>query len=475
MSYVYPDNLTPTTVAAMISLLLDEKLSRVTVEGEMTGVYRAPSGHSYFSLKDPECVLNCVMWKRSHPEAIEHLMANGLKVLAWGKLACYGPRSVYQLIVDHLEPRGEGALKRAYELLKKKLEAEGLFREERKRPLPAFPGRVALITARHGAAAGDFLRTALRRFPGAAIALFSVRVQGDEAADEMVRAISAVNLAGGFDVIVLTRGGGSAEDLWAFNEEPLIRAVAGSRVPVLAAVGHSKDLSLAELAADRRAITPTAAAEAVFPDARAASDEAKVLGERLARAVGLDLRSRRDLLAGLDRRALAGLERRIAGERAALSRLGEAMAGGMRLRTGLASAEADRLRTRLLSSASQFFRETRGAFERLADKLAFLTPADRAARLREGVESGRAALSALGARLLSPYRTELERASERLRLLSPLAVLERGYSIATDSEGRIIRRAADVSPGDTFRLLLGEGALAAKVTSREEGGSREEG
>ncbi|MDR1038811.1 MAG: exodeoxyribonuclease VII large subunit [Deltaproteobacteria bacterium] len=469
MAELFPDILTPTTVTERIKRLLDKEFGRAAVAGEIAGLSRPPSGHVYFTLKDSANTLGAVVWKSSRRGGLDSLLENGLEVLAWGKITCYGPRSSYQLICDRLQPRGEGALKRAYELLKKRLEAEGLFREDRKRPLPEFPRRVALLTARQGAALEDFARTAVLRYPGATISLLPVRVQGDGAASDMAEAIASLNAWGGFDVIVLTRGGGSAEDLWAFNEEPLVRAVAASRIPVLAAVGHTRDVSLCEMAADRRAITPTAAAEAVFPDARAAAAEALGMAARMRRAVESQLERNRTGLETLARRAGTSFGRRLDSGRQSLARLREALAGAMRLEARNASLEMARLGSSLRGAMTLAARSASAELARLAGQLRILSPERRISAFRDELDTRDAALAAIRGRLLNPHRTELDRARERLELLSPLAVLARGYSIAIDARGRLIRRSADVEPGDPFSLWLGEGRLAAEVKSTEDG------
>jgi exodeoxyribonuclease VII large subunit len=326
----------------------------------------------------------------------------------------------------------------------------------------------ALLTARLGAAVEDFTKTALRRYPGAAISLFPVRVQGEGAAAEMAAAISAVNSWGGFDVIVLTRGGGSAEDLWSFNEEPLVLAVSGSRVPVLAAVGHSKDLSLCELAADARAITPTAAAEAVFPDARAVAAEAEEMARRMRVAVEGQLQGRRAEIEALGSGASKAFARLLDTARRDLARLRSALAGAMRMEAREASERLARLRAALAGAMTVTLMKARSDTERLASQLALLSPARRIQAGREELDARKAALASLRGRIIQPFRLELDRARERLELLSPLAILSRGYSIAMDAKGVIVKRSSDVEPGDPIKLLLGEGKLAATVTSREE-------
>ncbi|MDR1314689.1 MAG: exodeoxyribonuclease VII large subunit, partial [Deltaproteobacteria bacterium] len=401
-----PQILTPSKVAAGLKRLMDREFGRVAVAGELAGVARAPSGHAYFTLKDAGATLSSVIWKSSRRVGMEALLENGLEVLAWGKLACYGPRSQYQLVCDRLEPRGEGALKRAYELLKKRLEAQGIFRSERKRPLPRFPGKVALLTSGRGAAVEDFAKTALSRYPGAAISLFPVRVQGEGAALEMASAIAAVNSWGGFDLIVLTRGGGSAEDLWAFSEEPLVLAVAASRLPVLAAVGHSRDLSLCELAADASAITPTAAAEAVFPDASAAAGEALEMAARMRRSLESSLAGHRASLEHSGRSGALFMERRIAQGRQALARLREALAGSARLVFIGAAAQSAALSSKLAHSASVAVGLARAEATRLDSQLKILSPANKALALRSELDGRVNALGLLKERLLAPFRND---------------------------------------------------------------------
>jgi exodeoxyribonuclease VII large subunit len=255
--------LTPTGLNNRLQAAFDRHIGTVWVSGEIAGASRPSSGHTYFSLKDSHSLVKAVIWRSRLPKA-GGPVGNGLKVLAKGTLTIYPPRGDYQLIVDYIEPQGEGALRLAYEKLLARLSAEGLFKPERRRPLPFWPQKVALLTASGGAARLDFLASAVKRCPSASVSFYPVRVQGAGAAEEIAQALADLNQWGGFDLAVITRGGGSLEDLWAFNEEVLVRAVAASRVPVLAAVGHSTDLSLVELAADSRAITPTAAAEAVF-------------------------------------------------------------------------------------------------------------------------------------------------------------------------------------------------------------------
>lgn len=274
----------PATLAQKIQASFDDDFGYIWLEGEISELSIPFSGHAYFCLKDSQAKIRAVMWKGRRAYAGAAL-AEGQSVLAKGRLAVYAPRGEFQLVADYLEPRGEGALRLAYEKLKAKLAEEGLFDPARKRPLPYWPERVAVISSATGAALSDFLITAKKRRPGAHITVRPVRVQGPGAAAEIAAALGDLNAWGGFDLIVLTRGGGSLADLWAFNEEAVARAVAASRTPTLAAIGHSTDVSLAELAADAQAITPTAAAEAAIRDQAAIAAHLDEAETRLARGV----------------------------------------------------------------------------------------------------------------------------------------------------------------------------------------------
>jgi len=400
---------TPATLAARIQAAFDEHFSQIWVEGEIAELNLAASGHAYFVLKDRAARLKAVMWKGRRAYAGAAL-AEGLAVLAGGRLGLYAPRGDFQLVVDYLEPQGEGALKLAFEKMKKALAAEGLFAEDRKRPLPYWPARVALVTSPAGAAAQDFLRTALARRPGAAVSLYPVRVQGPGAALEIAQALADLNAWGGFDLIVLTRGGGSLADLWAFNEEPVVRALAASRTVTLAAIGHSTDLTLAEMAADARAITPTAAAEAVFRDQAALTAHLSETGKRLERALASLLAQGRERLESLE----ASLNRRMEESQA---RLGEKLTGLARTlarfedRLGFESLGLDQLATRL----------TRGGTEMLAGRRARLSAALQALRLSAPaawLAEARKDLAGLDDRRRTAWAARLDENRARLALLS---------------------------------------------------------
>ncbi|MDR3135647.1 MAG: exodeoxyribonuclease VII large subunit [Deltaproteobacteria bacterium] len=434
--------MTPSEVADAIQLTLDASVGPVSIEGEVSGLAFASSGHVYFQLKDSRAIIKAVVWRHSKMPSGVTAIQGGMMVLARGRISVYGPRSEYQVIVERVAPKGEGALSQAFEILKKKLEAEGLFNPERKREIPLAPRRVALLAAAGSAAASDFITTSVKRCKGAWISQLPVRVQGKGAAEEMAMALAALNSSGDFDLVVMTRGGGSLEDLWAYNEEVLVRAVAASRLPVLAAVGHSTDLSLAEMAADKKAITPTAAAEAVFP---LDSDRLDQLAERLGRLGNLAL----NLLLAKENQLQQNIGR----------------LGNLRYKLGYFSQLLDGSAMRLENLAKNVLVASKNKLESLAKALGHKSP-------QRDQELKAQRLEALRNGLLSAARKALEAKQERLGwltgalgLVSPLNVLTRGYAVITGPDGRVIRSASQASPGQVLEARLSDGSLKAKVTS----------
>jgi len=296
---------TVSEITSAIAELMGEAFPRVAIRGQISNLRRQTSGHLYFSLKDEGAQLVCAMW-RSSVERMKFRPEDGQDVVASGRIEVYPPHGKYQLIVNSLTPMGLGDLHLKFEELKKKLAAEGLFAPERKRPLPLWPRRVAVITSPTSAAIRDFLRIAYRRMPGAWITVFPVRVQGDGASDEVAKALAEMPKLGEFDAVVVGRGGGSIEDLWAFNEETVARAIVASPVPVVSAVGHETDTTIADFAADVRAATPSEAAEIVFPDVEALAVQLADDRSRLRTAVVQRMESARETLERLAKhRALA--------------------------------------------------------------------------------------------------------------------------------------------------------------------------
>lgn len=278
------DVLSVSEVTRHIKTLLEEAFPFVGVTGEVSNFRHHSSGHMYFSLKDERCQLPCVMW-RNQNQALSFRLQDGMQVIARGEISVYDARGQYQLVAHHLQPVGEGALQAAFEQLKARLAAEGLFDESRKRPLPPFPARIGVITAATGAAVRDIIRVLHRRAPWVEIILRSVRVQGEGAAADIAGAIEEMNAYGAVDLLIVGRGGGSMEDLWAFNEEPVVRAIAASYIPVISAVGHEIDYTLADFAADLRAPTPSGAAELAVRDQTELRERMGVAVERLQGAM----------------------------------------------------------------------------------------------------------------------------------------------------------------------------------------------
>ncbi|MDR2460691.1 MAG: exodeoxyribonuclease VII large subunit [Deltaproteobacteria bacterium] len=430
--------LTPTEVAARVSSSLGYNFQDLRVEGEVTSTYLRPRQFALFTLKDKVSILKAALWS-PHLGRYGNFVEDGLHVVAHGKLAAYGQRSEYQLVVDSLVPIGQGDLKKAYLKLKEKLTKEGLFELDRKRPIPSWP-RVALITSPQGAAVEDFIKTALARFPVAQISLIPARVQGEGAWESIAFSIEKINLWQQHDLIVLTRGGGSLEDLWTFNEEPLVRAVSLSRLPTFAAIGHSTDLSLVEMVSDGKAITPTAAAEAIFPDLALFCRTFAENQSRLKRAKDSLIEHRRNNLSKLMGR-LSTFTRRLSNLRVRIEESLKAM------RTSLRALARGR-REKLIA---------------LIERLKVASPRRQLMRQRELLSAHLENLFRIKNKLLSPFQLKLNRAIDNLELLSPLGILKRGYSLTTTLEGTIIKNAQTVPPNTLIRVHLAQGTLIARV------------
>jgi exodeoxyribonuclease VII large subunit len=421
--------------------ILDEEFSDISVTGEISGLKLAASGHYYFTLKDRESQVKAVAFRSAH-RYWKVKPQDGLAVLARGRVDVYEARGEYQLLVEHLEPQGLGALQLAFERLKKKLAAEGLFAAERKRPLPRFPQRIGIVTSPRGAAVADMIQILSRRFPGLHIRLFPALVQGEGSVEEVCRGIEYFSRTKWPDVVIVGRGGGSLEDLWTFNEEAVARAIAACSVPVISAVGHETDVTIADFVADLRAPTPSAAAEMVV----CTRDE---IFERIAAARAKSAQAVRYRMAMLERRlrqqgidrALNTLHRRIGrGLQQTDERVRE------RLRAAIESRE--RARRALEARLRQFDVRPRLAADR---------------RRLEAAHQG--ALQVMRADL-SERRGRLERLAAHLSQLSPLRVLERGYAIVSNEAG-IVTDAAAAPAESRIHVRLHRGALDAVVSPIE--------
>jgi exodeoxyribonuclease VII large subunit len=433
-------------LAARIKGTLESELGSVWVSGELSGIRRTGPGHLWFCLKDDVAQLDAVMFRR---EALGLVFepVDGTEVLVFGRVSIWPERGRLQLYASHMEPLGLGALRLAFEQLKTRLQAEGLFDDARKRPLPRAPRTIAIVTALQGAAVHDVLRILRDRWPAARVVVRPVRVQGQGAAAEIAAGIADVQGLPDLDVVIVGRGGGSLEDLWAFNEEAVARAIVACRVPVVSAVGHEIDFTIADFAADVRAPTPTAAAALVVPDRRELAAQVALSARRLRSGLARQLRVTSSRLEGLERR-LGDPRRRVAAVALRLDDL------AMRTRRGLVRRVV----------------WERRELGRLAAELARHEPRHVLAAVRARVARDRERLRRTIERLLHAARADLERETARLDALSPLACLERGYAIVRrDDPGEaVVRDVATLAPGDTVRIVLARGRARAHIDSTEE-------
>jgi len=429
-------------LTAAIRGLLESEFSGVWVAGEISGVKRAASGHIYFTLKDEDAQIQCACWRGS-ARVLRFQPQDGVAVLARGRIDVYPPRGQYQLIVEALEPQGLGALQLAFEQLKKKLAAAGLFDPERKRPLPRYPSRIGIVTSATGAAIRDMVHVLTRRSPGIQIRLYPARVQGEGSAGEVVEGIEYLGDSGWPELLIVGRGGGSLEDLWTFNEETVALAIAACPVPVISAVGHETDFTIADFVADQRAPTPSAAAELAVPERRELLEGLDAARRKMEQSLRYTLANARTQLheRGTDR-AVSVLRRRIGQSQ---QRVDEADYGLRdRIRDALGS------RRRLLQDREMRLRQ-QDLRLRLADVRRRLEQLERT--LAEGMKL----------RLLSA-KSRAAPLTGQLNLLSPLAVLERGYAIVRDGAGKVIKTAQQAPVGTILEVTLHEGELIAKVT-----------
>ena len=435
--------LTPTTLNAEVRAALERGFPLFWIEGEVSNFLKAKSGHLYFSLKDAGAQVRCAMW-RPRAMLLRFAPADGQHVLARARVTLYEPRGEFQLQIEHLEPAGQGALQRAFEELKARLAGEGLFDPARKRALPAFPRRVAIVSSASGAAIRDVVSVLSRRFPLLDADLFPSLVQGAEAPAQLRAQLDRIAMLGRHDLVLLTRGGGSIEDLFAFNDEALARRIASMPIPVVSAVGHEVDFTIADFVADLRAPTPSAAAELIAPSGDALRDRLDALKRRLDRAV----RHRLDR----DAQRLDRLQLRLQA-RHPLTRLG---ALGERLR---------HVHARLVRVPAPAIARQRQRIEQLQARLHRAAALERIALLRKRAEHARLRLQAVCARGLEHRATHLAGLARSLNALSPLATLERGYAIAFDAAGRTVQSVEAIKPDDTLRIKVRDGEIDARVVA----------
>jgi exodeoxyribonuclease VII large subunit len=427
-----------------IKVALEESIGIVMVQGEIAALTRHGSGHTYFSLKDENAQIRIVLFSRHLTPGIREILQEGMAVRVEGEVTVYAKRGEYQIIASRVEAVGYGALQARFEALKKKLQLEGLFLDERKRPLPRYPTRIGIVTSATGAALHDVVRVLRSRAPYASITLADTRVQGEGADLEIAAAIQRMNAWGRVDILIVARGGGSPQDLWAFNEEAVVRAIAGSRIPVVSAVGHEVDVTLADLAADLRAATPTQAGSLVVIDQeeirRTLRDLTRHARERIVR----ELKEARTQLRGIETHH-------------ALRRPGQRIQDGL---LGL-----DQMQDRLSRALGDWVTQRRGRTQVLTARLRAHPPSRSFARARDRIESCRQ-------RALKNLATSLARRRERVqsqaRLLGSFdhhQVLERGYALIwSGDQGTLLKRGAGLRPSDAIEVQFFDARAAARVT-----------
>lgn len=425
----------------------DHVLSDVWIRGEISNFTHHSSGHMYFTLKDEGSRIKAIMFA-SHNQRLPFRPKEGAKVIARGNVTVYERDGQYQFYANHMQPDGIGSLYLAYEQLKKKLEAEGLFAAERKQPLPMYPNTIGVVTSPTGAAVRDILITLQRRYPLAKVVLYPVLVQGKGAAPSIVKAIQTLNQMAEADVLIVGRGGGSLEELWAFNEEPVARAIAASRIPIISAVGHETDFTIADFAADLRAATPTAAAELAVPSAAELAASLTQRKAMLQQSLLQRLKRERQRLTALQRSPVLLYPRRTVMQH---------------------SERLDRLEQQLHRSLKQRLRLSREQQAKMSHALLRFNPKEQLIHARKQVDVSTRQLTAAMQTKMKTSSAQLAATIRHLDALSPLKVMARGYSLVYDEqEKRLIKSVGEVSPGDQVNIKVNDGKLVCRVSEVKE-------
>nr|WP_302341791.1 exodeoxyribonuclease VII large subunit [Aeromonas simiae] len=444
-SSTQPQVFTVTRLNSAVRMLLEHELGTVWLNGEISNLAMPASGHWYFSLKDLSSQVRCAMFKGSN-RRVAMRPRDGMQVLVQARVSLYEPRGDYQLIIESMQPAGDGVLAMRFEELKQRLAAEGLFAAERKRPLPTQPRAVGIITSATGAALHDMLTVLRRRAPALPVIIYPTQVQGQAAIGQIVHALYTANRRDEVDVLIVGRGGGSLEDLWCFNEEAVARAIAHSRIPVVSAVGHEVDVTISDFVADLRAPTPSAAAELVAPDQGQLRERLAVLARSLHRAIAQQLQERRHHLALLGKRLEHRDPKRTLEQQ---------------------SQRLDELALRLERQMQRQLQGSERHLGQLAQRLERHTPQR---RIEEGRRHQQLAAERLGsamARLLATRSHRIGMLAARLDGVSPLATLGRGYAILRDEQGKVVQRAADTHIGQPLSVRLAEGSLSVRVEEQK--------
>ena len=431
-------------LVAAVRTNIEREYSDIWVEGEISNFRAHDSGHLYFTLKDESSQIRAVMF-RSQARLLRFRPEDGMQVVMRGRVTIYEGRGELQLSAEYLEPKGAGALQVAFEQLKAKLEAEGLFDSARKKPIPPLPRRIGVVTSPQAAALRDILNILRRRHHTANIVIYPAQVQGEIAATEVSAGVKYFNRAKNADVILVARGGGSAEDLAAFNHEGLARTVAGSQIPVISAVGHETDFTIIDFVADLRAPTPSAAAELVIRSRQEIEEQAEHLHLRLARAIRYRLLIAKQTLTE-------------AAQHGAFAR----MMDGINQR----QQRLDDLRFRLETSERKILEQRRRRWEQASAAVRHYDVRRVLAGIRRELSSRNAAMASAMKNVLLRQRARLEQLEHELKALSPVAILERGYALVFDASGKLVSNSAQVRIGDEISAQLAKGTLTARVEKK---------
>ncbi len=433
-------------LVAAVRSHIEREYSDAWVEGEISN-FRAPdSGHLYFTLKDSNAQVRVVMF-RSSARLLRFRPADGLQVVVRGRVTVYEERGELQISAEYIEPKGVGSLQLAFEQLKAKLEAEGLFAAERKKPIPTLPSRIGIVTSAQAAALRDILNVLQRRHHSVNVLIYHAQVQGDAVSHEVAAGVRFFNQHGSVDVIVIARGGGSAEDLASFNDEALARTVAASQIPVISAVGHETDFTVLDFVADLRAPTPSAAAELVIRSRQEIEDHAAALRERLSRAMRYRLLMGRQALTELAQHGAFGRMMDLIHQR---------------------QQKLDDLTHRLELAQRQLLRQMHRRWEMISAAVRHYDLRLVLSGIGKQLDSGTAALVAVMRNVVLQHRVRSERLQTALESLSPLAILERGYALVFDPRGRLLKDVSGLKLGDEISARLAHGEFQAAVTKKQE-------
>lgn len=436
--------LTVTQLTRQIALLLEGKFRSLTVEAELSNVKRASSGHWYFSLKDDQSQIRGVMFRQA-AAGLRFEPENGLEVVVRGHLTVYQVRGEYQLMLSSMEPKGLGALQLAFEQLKAKLEAEGLFASEQKQPIPFLPRRIGIVTSASGAVIHDMLTVLERRFAGIPVLFFPAPVQGETAAAKLVEAIRHLNTlrdSQQIDVLIIGRGGGSMEDLWAFNDEKLARAIYASEIPVISAVGHETDFTIADFVSDLRAPTPSAALEIAVPNKQDLIQTVNQKQGRLQQTMLLQLNRLREYLEASRRRLASPV-----------------------VMVQQYAQRVDDLDSLLRERSTRQLENLRNRTSGIAEKLFLLSPGREFYAHQQNLKNLRERLTRAVSLLHKKRSDSVQQQMDLLDTLSPLSVMHRGYSVALDKKGNALRSVKEVHSGEELQVRMEDGTLQTKVVS----------